>query len=83
MPTYEYQAVNPKKCCDYCRNGFDILQKIVDARLSACPKCGAPIQRVLSAPALGRSQSNLHDRAKAAGFHSIKRVDKGTFEKMY
>ena len=29
------------------------------------------------------SKTDLHYRAKRAGFHSLKRVEKGEYEKMY
>ena len=48
-----------------------------------CPDCGAPVFRVIQAPGLGRSQTDLNYRAKRAGFHSLKRVGRGEYEKMY
>lgn len=83
MPTYQYILKPEVTGCPYCQDGFETIQRMTDARLTQCPKCNACIQRAIVAPALGRSQSTLHDRAKSAGFHSMKRVDKGTFEKMY
>jgi len=59
------------------------MQRLDEAPLAVCPACGAPVVKVLSAPALGRSRSKLDDRAKAAGFHKLKRVEQGTFEKQY
>jgi putative FmdB family regulatory protein len=41
MPTYEYRC---KKCGD-----FEVVQKISDASLKACPTCGEPIIKLLSA----------------------------------
>ena len=49
----------------------------------ACPDCGAKIQRIIQAPGLAHSKTDLHYRAKRAGFHSLKRVGKGEYEKMY
>ena len=43
----------------------------------------APSVRVISAPSLGKSQSSLDDRAKAAGFTKLKRLGKGEYEKQY
>ena len=83
MPVYQYEAVDPVKSCPRCADGFEAVQSIHDARLSACPACGAPIRRVISAPAIGRSKSKLDDRAKAAGFTKLKRLGKGEYEKMY
>lgn len=83
MPTYEYQAVESSAGCEKCRDGFDIVQSIHDPKLAVCPECGAPIHRVICAPAIGRSQSGLDDRAKSAGFTKLKRISKGEYEKVY
>ena len=83
MPIYVYEAKDAKKSCAKCRGGFEISQSIKDDRLTACPDCGAPIERVIQAPGLTHSKTVLHYRAKRAGFHSLKRVEKGEYEKMY
>ncbi len=41
MPTYEY-------ACDSCGHGFETVQKMSDAPLTACPECGKAVRRVLS-----------------------------------
>jgi putative FmdB family regulatory protein len=46
MPIYEYIAV--KAGCSYCQKGFDVLQKMSETPLSVCPKCGAPVRKVVS-----------------------------------
>ena len=83
MPLYIYEAKNPKKSCAKCRGGFEIAQRLADARLERCPDCGAEIFRVIQAPGLAHSKTDLHYRAKRAGFHTLKRVDKGAYEKLY
>ncbi|MGZ6125330.1 MAG: FmdB family zinc ribbon protein [Myxococcales bacterium] len=40
MPTYEYS-------CTSCGT-FDVEQRITEAALSACDKCGGPVQRLIS-----------------------------------
>ena len=37
----------------------------------------------IAAPALGHSRTDLNYRAKRAGFHSYKKVQKGEYEKLY
>ncbi len=83
MPLYVYEAKDPSKGCDRCRGGFEITQSLKDAKLTACPDCGAEIFRVIQAPGLGHSKTDLHYRAKRAGFHTLKKVNKGEYEKMY
>ena len=83
MPIYVYEAKDEKLACGRCRGGFEVSQSINDAKLESCPDCGAPILRVIQAPGLGHSKTDLNYRAKRAGFHSLKRVGRGEYEKMY
>jgi len=46
MPIYEYRAT--KKGCSYCSKGFDIIQKMSETPLKACPKCGAEVRKAVS-----------------------------------
>jgi len=83
MPIYEYIAVDPSRGCSYCRVRFENLEAISDQRLEVCPECGNPVQRCFSAPSVGASRSGLDDRAKNAGFHKLKKLGKGEYEKEY
>ena len=83
MPLYVYEAKFPSKSCAKCRGGFEIAQSLKDEKLTSCPDCGAPIYRVIQAPGLTHSKTDLHYRAKRAGFSCLKKVQKGEYEKMY
>lgn len=83
MPIYEYQARDQGRSCSKCMNSFDVIQSLSEKKLEICPVCGAPVVRLISAPAVGSSQSNLDDRAKSAGFHKLKKLGKGEYEKQY
>lgn len=83
MPIFEYQADDANKACDFCREGFEQLVRASDPPVTACPKCGTPVRKLISAPAVGSSSSGLDDRAKSAGFHKLKRLGKGEYEKRF
>ena len=83
MPIREYAAVDPRKSCLYCKDGFDVVEGIDTPAKEVCPNCGAKIARQLSAPNVGASDSGLHDRAKSAGFTTYKKLSKGEYEKKY
>jgi len=83
MPMYVYEAKDPAKGCAKCAKGFETMQSIDDPKLTVCPDCGAEIFRVIQAPGLGRSETDLHYRAKRAGFKCLKKVTKGEYEPMY
>ena len=53
MPIYEYK----------CDNGhvFDVLQKMSEEPLTQCVECGAPAQRVLTAPAVHFKGSGFYN----------------------
>lgn len=83
MPIYEYITAEDGDGCDLCRQNFDHTARISDPLLKACPRCGKPVRRAYSPPAIGRSASGLDDRAKRAGFHKLERLGKGEYEKKY
>lgn len=83
MPLYVYEACEPTKGCAKCRGGFEVTQALKDEKLKACPECGAPVYRVIQAPGLTHSKTDLHYRAKRAGFKCLKKVQKGEYEKIY
>lgn len=83
MPVYVYEAKAGERGCEKCRRGFEITQHLADAKLTECPDCGAAIYRVITAPGLTHSKTDLHYRAKRAGFHTLKRVERGEYEKLY
>lgn len=83
MPVYVYEAKDGDKACEKCKDGFEVTQSIHDDKLTRCPKCGVEIYRVIQAPGLGHSKTDLHYRAKRAGFKCLKKVQKGEYETIY
>lgn len=45
MPLYEY-------ACDACGHKFEKIQKFSDPLESQCPKCGSPVRKLMSSPAI-------------------------------
>jgi putative FmdB family regulatory protein len=75
MPLYEYQ-------CDQCAHRFEVIQKFSDAPIDVCPKCGGPVMKLLSSPAIqfkgtgwyitdyaraGKSDGGKSDSSKSEG----------------
>jgi putative FmdB family regulatory protein len=81
MPIYEYRPV--KECgCALCTGGFELLRKISDPDLTACPECGAAVERVLSAPNLTKSDTSLDPaNVEKHGFTQYRKSGKGVYEK--
>jgi putative FmdB family regulatory protein len=81
MPIYEYRPVN-ESSCSFCADGFEILRKISDPDLIACPQCGTAVERVLSAPNLTKSDTSLStDNLEKHGFTQYRKSGKGVYEK--
>ncbi|MBN2353324.1 MAG: zinc ribbon domain-containing protein [Spirochaetales bacterium] len=55
MPTYEYR-------CKMCGHQFEAFQRISDEPLKKCPKCGKPVERMIS--------SGMGIIFKGSGFYS-------------
>jgi len=83
MPIREYQVNDPAQGCAACRRPFERLERLQMPPLDKCPACGAPVSRLISAPVIGGSKSSLDRRASQAGFHKLKRLGKGEYEKQY
>lgn len=45
MPIYEYQ-------CQSCGKKTEVLQRMDEAPLAACPQCGGEVKKLFSAPAV-------------------------------
>jgi putative FmdB family regulatory protein len=62
MPLYEYQ-------CEKCQHRFEKIQKFSDPHVKRCPKCGGPVEQLLSAPAVQFKGSGWYvtDYAKKSG----------------
>jgi putative FmdB family regulatory protein len=45
MPLYEYE-------CDTCHHRFEHIQKFSDPLVDKCPKCGSPVHKLMSSPAI-------------------------------
>jgi putative FmdB family regulatory protein len=60
MPIYEYE-------CLQCGKRTELLQRMDEAPLAACPECGGQVRKLLSAPAF---------QFKGSGFYKTDYVDK-------
>jgi putative FmdB family regulatory protein len=77
MPLYEY-------ACEKCGERFEVMQKFADQPLTTHEKCGGPVHRLISAPALQFKGSGWYitDYAKGSGSSSgEKSADNGTAAK--
>lgn len=86
MPTYEYQARDKSRACDYCAQSFEVDQRMSDPPVERCPKCGSPVKRVISqfSVATGPSTKSLlsDSNIKRHGFTKLVNEGGGKFRKI-
>jgi putative FmdB family regulatory protein len=72
MPLYEYQ-------CDACGHRFEVIQKFSDPLVDTCPKCGSPVRKLMSSPAIQFKGSGFYitDYAKKE-YTAATKADKDT-----
>ncbi len=84
MPFYTYRAKEEENSCNYCKNGFEILQKISEDALEVCPDCGEPIVRIMHGVAYKRDDSTKtilsDDNLKKHGFKKLVNTGGGKFD---
>jgi putative FmdB family regulatory protein len=85
MATYEYRSLEPDKACEHCRDRFEFRQSMSDEPLKSCPKCGGPVERVISLCSVSTTQSTrsmLSDKnLKQKGFTKLVNEGGGRFRK--
>lgn len=79
MPIYEYAPISGH--CDKCQGRFEVVQRIADPRLAACPDCGQPCERRISAVAIGGNWSLSASRIGNAGLTQYKKAGDGVYER--
>jgi putative FmdB family regulatory protein len=83
MPIYEY--VPDGGSCARCVGRFEVLQSLSAPELLACPDCGQPCHRVISAAAVvaGSAHRLSEKHAGKHGFTQYRKVGKGKYEKTF
>jgi putative FmdB family regulatory protein len=86
MPTYEYQAEDPQAGCEHCRTPFEVRQAMHDEPLTACPRCGGRVVRLISRCGISTSpsaRSMLSDKnLKTKGFTKLVNEGGGKFRRV-
>lgn len=82
MPIFDYQCIDAPGC-DYCRDGFEHLERLNAEPLTQCPHCATAIRRLIGAPALAMGGAHLQKEKKIgeAGFTQYRKIGKGVYEK--
>jgi len=70
VPNYEYE-------CTVCKHRFELLQKFSDEPAKICVRCGAPVVKLLSSPAIKFKGTGWYvtDYGKGGGTAEAKKHD--------
>ena len=79
MPLYDYAPASGK--CGQCDGRFEVVQRIADAKLTHCPTCNQPVERLIGAPALGGKYSVSDQKVKQLGMTKYKKAEDGVYER--
>lgn len=86
MPFYTYRAREPEKSCEYCRDSFEIFQKIKDDSLEICPDCGNEVVKIMHPTAQVKDDSTKKllsdDNLKKHGFKKLVNAGGGKFDEV-
>jgi len=90
MPVYTYRAVKSDakepRDCELCAQPFEIVQRMSDDSLTACPKCGEAIEKIVTAPNVpgpGSIAKPSDAQLARSGFTQYKKQGKGYYEKTF
>lgn len=79
MPLYDYAPTSGK--CAQCKGRFEVFQRLADAKLTRCPACRKPCERLVSAAAIGGRFSTSNSRVKELGMTKYVKAGDGTYER--
>jgi putative FmdB family regulatory protein len=79
VPLYDYAPRSGK--CNRCKGRFEAFQPMAEAPLKACPSCGKPCERVVTAAAITGKYSTSDSRVKELGMTKYKKAGDGVYEK--
>ena len=82
MPTYVYRIVRPagSTARDENEETFEVRQSMSDPPLTRHPDTGAPVERVICAPQIGKGAQTNRELG-AAGFTKYKKTSDGKYER--
>ena len=79
MPLYDYAPCSGR--CKECNGRFEVFQRLADPKLTECPSCGKPCERLVSAATIGGKYSTSNARVKELGMTKYVKAGDGYYER--
>ena len=78
MPLYDYAPLSGK--CKVCRGRFEVMQRVAEAKLTRCPTCRKPCERLISAvPVHGKFSTKSDSKLKDLGLTKYVKTSDGYY----
>ena len=79
MPLYDYAPKSGK--CKVCHGRFEVMQRVADAKLTRCPTCKKPCERLISKVAVHGKFSMSPSKLKDLGMTKYVKTSDGSYER--
>ena len=79
MPLYDYAPTSGH--CERCHGRFEVQQRIADAKLTHCPTCNQPCERLIGPVRLGGKYSVSDAKIKELGLTKYRKAEDGVYER--
>jgi putative FmdB family regulatory protein len=79
MPLYDYAPKSGK--CKRCNGRFEVMQRVAEPKLTRCPACNKPCERLISAVALGGKYAVTPGKVRNSGLTQYKKAGDGVYER--
>lgn len=79
MPLYDYAPTSGR--CERCNGRFEVMQRIADDKLTHCPTCSQPCERLISKVTVVGKYSTSDSRVKELGLTKYRKAGDGVYER--
>jgi putative FmdB family regulatory protein len=79
VPLYDYAPTSGE--CAQCQGRFEVFQRVADEKLTSCPACGKPCERLIGPVAVGGKYSTSDSRVKELGMTKYVKRGDGYYER--
>src|SRR4051812_15442865 len=79
MPLYDYAPTSG--ACTKCDGRFEVTQRIAEPKLTHCPTCNQPCERLITSARVTGKYSTSDSRVKELGMTKYVKAGDGVYEK--
>jgi putative FmdB family regulatory protein len=79
MPLYDYAPASGK--CKRCHGRFEVVQRIAEPKLKACPTCGKQVVRLVTGAAVHTKFAMSPSKLKDLGMTKYQKTSDGSYER--